>query len=409
MKKIIFAIILTFLFRGWVYAATYYIDFSGGADMNNGISPSTPWTHCPGDSNAKNTAGSTALTGGDTVIFKGGVAYLGQINVSSGSAGNIVTYDGNSSGVFGTGMAIIDGNYAANALGFNSTSKKYFTIQNFELRHFGDYADMRAFSCRGCVTYPCLSGTSNLPNKTGTGIYIRQSTYATIRNCYFHEIGIWQNVQPVIGDADINGYGIRVDSGDHITISNNEFTKMSYPVYLNVYNSNPMSLTNVTVSNNNFHNYIRWELSIIVNGTGSTMNGVDVYGNQFRDFTEYDAGTFNGCGPNPHTDGIIFFIGGGNPPYTNNSLGTSSSPIRIYSNTFYQSTTSGNGGTAMIFVSGWGGTTWIYNNTFVNVRHHGEGAIYVQDGTRAVDNNPTLDYHIYNNTFYDDLYAVFLR
>ena len=33
-------------------AATFYVDYENGSDSNDGMSISTPWGHCPGDSNA---------------------------------------------------------------------------------------------------------------------------------------------------------------------------------------------------------------------------------------------------------------------------------------------------------------------------------------------------------------------
>ncbi|MGA2605816.1 MAG: hypothetical protein ABSG14_16485, partial [Verrucomicrobiia bacterium] len=52
------------------------MDYSGGADSNAGTDTSVAWQHCPGDSLATGTAGSTPLNPGDTVFFKGGVSYV---------------------------------------------------------------------------------------------------------------------------------------------------------------------------------------------------------------------------------------------------------------------------------------------------------------------------------------------
>jgi len=92
------------------FGTTYYIDFDGGSDTNNGLLSSTAFKHCPGDDNATDTAGVTSLMPGDTVLFKGGVCYRGSITCQwSGSAAGSITYDGNSLGTFGTGLAVIDG------------------------------------------------------------------------------------------------------------------------------------------------------------------------------------------------------------------------------------------------------------------------------------------------------------
>jgi hypothetical protein len=390
------------------HGATYYIDFTSGSDTNNGTSVSTPLKHCPGDVNATNVAASTTLTGGDTAIFKGAVTYISPsagITVASGtSSTSRVLYDGNTAGTFGVGRAVIsgpvdgNGNGVNNSVGFNAVSKNYFTVENFEFYRLGSYQNFLSYDC-----------SSLPPSIVGTGIYLKQVSYATIQNNYFHEIGEWQNTSPLRGDADVSGYGVKVDSGNNLSITGNEFTKMSYGVYLFVYNSSPLNISQVTVSGNNLHNYMRWPVSGGVNGDGATFQDVSIYNNAIHDYTEYDTGASNSfCSSVPHTDGIILFIGG--IPYRNSTLGTSAHPIRIYANSFYQNATTG-GGTAYIFLTGWGGTTYVYNNTFVNSHPSGggEGSLYVQDGTRASDNNPALDYHFCNNTFYDGTYEIFLR
>ena len=89
---------------------TYYVDYDNGADTNSGRSTLAPFKHSPGDDNATGIADSTSLTQGDTVIFKGGVVYRGEINcLWSGASGNPIVYDGNTAGTFGTGRAILDG------------------------------------------------------------------------------------------------------------------------------------------------------------------------------------------------------------------------------------------------------------------------------------------------------------
>ncbi len=106
-------------------AASYYVDYSSGADGNSGTSTSSPWQHCPGDPAATGTAGSTPLNPGDTVFFKGGVQYVLTGNGNpvyqtgiglnwSGAAGQPITYDGNSAGTWGTGRAILTDNYSTN-------------------------------------------------------------------------------------------------------------------------------------------------------------------------------------------------------------------------------------------------------------------------------------------------------
>ncbi len=60
-------------------AATYYVDFVGGADSNSGTATNAAWQHCPGDPNATGTASVTTPAPGDTLLFRGGVTYRGAI------------------------------------------------------------------------------------------------------------------------------------------------------------------------------------------------------------------------------------------------------------------------------------------------------------------------------------------
>jgi len=91
-------------------ATDYYIDFAGGDDAADGQSPDAAWKHAPGDANATGKPAEAQLQPGDTLIFKGGVAYIGSIVVkASGEDGKPITLDGNTAGKFGQGRATLDG------------------------------------------------------------------------------------------------------------------------------------------------------------------------------------------------------------------------------------------------------------------------------------------------------------
>lgn len=90
-------------------AAVYFVDFAGGADTNDGVSTLTPWQHAPGDPSAGGNPARVALQPGDTVNFKGGVKYRGQITLqASGTATARIVFQGQPAG-WGSGKAIIDG------------------------------------------------------------------------------------------------------------------------------------------------------------------------------------------------------------------------------------------------------------------------------------------------------------
>ncbi|MBN2582733.1 MAG: PKD domain-containing protein [Planctomycetes bacterium] len=91
--------------------ATYYIDYDGGNDANDGRSSEDAWQHCPGDPEATGVpAARETLWPGDTLLFKGGVVYRGTVVCNwAGSEAAPIIYDGNSEGTYGTGKAVIDG------------------------------------------------------------------------------------------------------------------------------------------------------------------------------------------------------------------------------------------------------------------------------------------------------------
>jgi hypothetical protein len=160
---------------------TYYVDYVGGSDSNNGLATSSPWQHAPGDPNAQNVPIATHLLPGDTVIFKGGVSYNGTIVIKySGSPGEPITYDGNSQGTFGTGKAIINGQGVklgvnARQYGFESTYSyvaNYITINNFNI------TNMR-------YIYADENGGANAG---GIGLYGNSGTNVTIENNFINQV-----------------------------------------------------------------------------------------------------------------------------------------------------------------------------------------------------------------------------
>jgi hypothetical protein len=87
---------------------TYYVDYEGGDDGNDGLSEGAAWKHAPGDPEATGTPDSVDLQPGDTVLFKGGVVYRGYIYLLrvNGAADAPITYKGDG---WGEERAIIEG------------------------------------------------------------------------------------------------------------------------------------------------------------------------------------------------------------------------------------------------------------------------------------------------------------
>lgn len=91
-------------------AATYYVDYEGGSDQNDGTTVEAPFQRCPGTPGILGLAGAVELKAGDTVIFKGGVHYPRTVTIkASGAEDAPITFDGNTRDNFGSGPAVIDG------------------------------------------------------------------------------------------------------------------------------------------------------------------------------------------------------------------------------------------------------------------------------------------------------------
>ncbi len=67
------------LISGKAFATTYYIDYGGGSDANNGTSKSTPWQRLPGMQGASGNASGHNPVPGDNFILKGGVTWPASV------------------------------------------------------------------------------------------------------------------------------------------------------------------------------------------------------------------------------------------------------------------------------------------------------------------------------------------
>ena len=167
-------------------AATYYVDFAGGNDTDSGLSAQAPWQHCPGDANATKGPRATDLRPGDTIVFKGGIAYLGTVDIKwNGTQKAPIIYDGNSAGTFGTGRAIIDGE--GDRLGINARQYGIYSsfVQEKNVKKGPSYIVIDNFEIRN-LRYIYEDRPANQP----VGIYIMQGigTDMEIKNCYLYEI-----------------------------------------------------------------------------------------------------------------------------------------------------------------------------------------------------------------------------
>ncbi len=85
----------------------WYVDFDHGDDNASGRTAATAFRHAPGDAAASGTAAGVRLSPGESVLFKGGVAYRGTIKaMASTEPGRPIRYVGDE---WGTTRAIFSG------------------------------------------------------------------------------------------------------------------------------------------------------------------------------------------------------------------------------------------------------------------------------------------------------------
>ena len=399
LKRLLFTI-LFLLICSPAWSATYYIDYDSGADTNNGTATGTAFQHCPGDANATDAAAATVLTGGDTVLFKGGVIYVpstvGIVLSWSGTSGNIITYDGNSAGTYGTGKAIIQGTGYDGATGANgetgfytSASRNYITIQNFEIRGMGGGTVYTESSCT--IIY-------------GYGIHFAEGgTNITIKDCKIWDMGDWENKQYANAGC-MEGTAVHFDGiFSYITIDGLETTQAGRAAIWLVPQGTSPVVNNIEIKNCNIYTSVRWAIQIGAASNSATIQDISIHDNLIHDQIEYNSATWLGTtGTYPHGDGIMLTSNGCATP----TFGTPEHPNRVYNNSFYVNSataTKGNG-TADIFITGWGGTLYIYNNLFLNTL-----GTWGSIALNAMNSNHAADYHIYNNSQYSATYFVFMR
>lgn len=113
MRRSLIALVAVML-AGDVRAATFYVDFAAGNDSASGTAAASAWKHAPGDPAATGGAGAARLGAGDTVRFRGGVAYRGTIRMAAdGKEGAPIRYVGDE---WGSAPAIFDGSDAVDGV-----------------------------------------------------------------------------------------------------------------------------------------------------------------------------------------------------------------------------------------------------------------------------------------------------
>lgn len=184
-------------------AATYYIDYAGGADANGGTSKSAPWKLAPGMKGFKGTYRHVA---GDRFIFKGGVSWpvsCFQMKITSGGSGdtNCDYYGADPAWFAGTAFTrplfdfqhtIVGPGWTA-AAGVLVEACNYILFENIELARHRTPLAVNGIVTWGSATI-CLSACSGF----------------TLSNCVIRD---WDMPTPIPAGSSGGGGIIRVNNG----------------------------------------------------------------------------------------------------------------------------------------------------------------------------------------------------
>jgi hypothetical protein len=365
------------------FAATYYVDYSAGADSASGSATGTAWKHCPGDPNATGNA-NVALQSGDVVAFNGGVNY---VLVSQG----ISTFFGITYTNYGTGKPVFTDNFSSSRItAFGNSSG----ITNCT------FANLSFYQIGGSNSLPAdPSGTGFAPNgipaKLGYGIKAGSIVNTLISGCYFGQLGYYQQTGP-LGNPSLGGSGVLCSFANGLTVTNCELTQIRQPIEIA-----SSGCWNTTIANCFFHDQCEWALTILC--VNSYRSNLTICSCTFSNTDQYYVGTsqgglWTGYGEGPHENAIMMFNG-------EDSIGNSAldrSPgdtnVFIYNNKFL--TTMGHpGGTSAIWLQD-STSGYIYNNLFYLCAAN--NAISVSE---FATNTPTQN-GVYNNTFYGGNVAI---
>jgi hypothetical protein len=270
-------------------AGTYYIDYSGGSDTNNGASKATPWQRQP---YMVGFSGSYSHSAGDRFIFKGGVTWpvsVFQMHITAGGSGNdnrdyygvdSTWYAGPAwtRPLFDFQHTLIASGWTA-ASGVNVDSASYITIEGLEL------ANHRApLSINGISSW----GTCSL-------LLNNASSYITINNCVIRD---WDLPTPVPAGSDGGGgiWYVGSGGGSGMVVSHCVLHQAGTPVkcgralsfygevaFCEVYQTPDAFLGSGVIHDSHFHNIVSPTDTTSHPNVIETFGGSTVYGNLIHD------------------------------------------------------------------------------------------------------------------------------
>lgn len=236
-----------------LFATNYYVDPSSGSTTANG-SFASPWKTI-----AQVNSGSGVLLPGDTVFFKRGQKFSGQLNIGkSGSVGKPIVYT-----AYGTGSIPVFDNTISDII--NIYSKQYVVIDGIKITDSS--MDPNDHSKQAKVGYGII--ISNSPNcavtncefsLVGVGIEVSGSSdYTVISKNYFSNLRMVRNT--VGGDDDYGANPMVVGSSNN-TIEKNRFEECWASSYDYGFDGGAVEFYGSTMNNNK-----------VINNTAINCNG----------------------------------------------------------------------------------------------------------------------------------------
>ena len=192
--------------------ATYYVDFVGGADTNNGTSTATPWKRVRGMTGVTGVAAAATIAGGDTIVFKGGVTWTACYPwVPVGGSSSMVTYTVDLSWFTGASWSqpVFDQqgagtHYAVNAL-MNKTGGGYLTFNRLQFYRCGVLGAVTDAACAYFINCHHLTFTNCLfDTRTWFAIYFNGNNGGDLTDFFVTDCeGV--NTTALVWIASING------------------------------------------------------------------------------------------------------------------------------------------------------------------------------------------------------------
>lgn len=176
-------------------AGTNYYVSTSGSNSNNGTSPSTPWQTM---SKVQSMAGT--INAGDSVLFKKGDHFVGQIYwTETGSAGNPIVF-----GSYGSGNKPTFEYTAGTGTSLLGRAEFYIENANYIVFEGLNITDL------GIAASPSQIADKNMNAYLGYGFNLANSDHCTIKDC----------------DISYVGMGIAVEYSDYTTIQDNTIANL---------------------------------------------------------------------------------------------------------------------------------------------------------------------------------------